>query len=209
MPAETKTPSPELVDAIKRFTDTHNGRLYMPIAHPAFRDYPATRGTGRFDLIRPHLDRRGGTALDIGTHFGAFAHFLEDEGYRVTAVEHNELYVFISEQLRDLSGKKFEVIHGSVFEMKKPHYDVALALNIFHHFLKTEKRFKLLEAFLKRLKVKTIFFQAHDVEEKQMDDAYRNMDQDEFATFIAERTGMRQVIDIGNERKRTLYKMTR
>lgn len=209
MPAVNSPPSPELVAAIRQFTDTHHGKLYMPIAHPAFSGIEATRGTGRFDLIRPHLDRRGGTALDIGTHFGAFAHFLEDEGYRVTAVEHNELYVFITEQLRDLAGKKFEVIHGSVFTMKKPKYDVALALNIFHHFLKTKKRFDLLEAFLSRLKVKTIFFQAHDVEEKQMDDAYRNMDQDEFAMFIAERTGMKSVVDIGNERKRTLYKMTR
>lgn len=209
MPAEIKTPSPELLAAIKQFTDTHNGRLYMPIAHPAFKAYPATRSDGRFDLIRPHLDRRGGTALDIGTHFGAFAHFLEDEGYKVTAVEHTELYVFITEGLRDLSGKKFEVIHGSVFDMKKPKYDVVLALNIFHHFLKTEKRFKLLEGFLDRLKAKTIFFQAHDVEEKQMDTAYRNMDQDEFAMFIAERTGMKQVIDIGNEKRRKLYKMTR
>lgn len=203
-------PAPEpLKAAVREFMERNGGKLYMPIPHPDFEDWPSSRKPIRQDIIAPHLAGVGGTALDIGTHFGTFAHFLEDLGFDVTAVEVSEKYARIAEEIRDLTGKKFKVLHSTIFDIKQRDFDVVLALNIFHHFLKTESRFKALEKFLGELKAKVIIFQAHWNEEKQMEAAYRNFQQEEFVEFIAAKTGLTEITMIGAEKRRNLFKLTR
>ena len=204
-------PAPEsLKELVRKCMDVNNrNKLYSVIPHPDFAHLRAGRGSERFDLIRPHLSPEGGTALDLGAHFATFSHWLEDAGYRVTAVEHSPLYAEVARQVRDLNGKTFEVIEGSIFDLPELRYDVVLALNIFHHFLKTRRRFEAFEALLARMECDVMFFESHVESEGQMKDAYRNMNPQEFAEFIAERTGLTEITEIGRDKNRTVFKLAR
>lgn len=204
-------PAPDSLKAlVKECMDRKGrGRLYSTIPHPDFAHLPAGRGGNRFELIKPHLSPDGGTALDIGAHFATFSHWLEDAGYKVTAVEQSPLYAQVAREVRDLTGKTFEVIEDSIFDLPTLNYDVVLALNIFHHFLKTERKFQAFEALLARLNCDMMFFESHVFDEAQMSDAHRNMNPQEFAQFIAERTGLTDIQPIGHDRKRTVFKLAR
>jgi 2-polyprenyl-3-methyl-5-hydroxy-6-metoxy-1,4-benzoquinol methylase len=201
-------PAPEeLKRRVRAFMEKNRGKLYHSIPHPDFEHLPVAHGNERFDILRPHLDHPGGTVLDIGTHWGQFAHWLEDLGYSVTAVEHSPNFAYIARGIRDICGKKFEILETSVFKLENLSYDIVLALNIFHHFLKTETGFNDLVALLHRLKTKTMFFQAHVPTEKQMEGAFRNMDQDEFVAFVAKEGGFKSVEEIGQDGKRRIFKL--
>ena len=208
---EYPRPAPESLKALVRecMDQKGRGRLYSMIPHPDFAHLPASRGADRFALIRPHLSPEGGTALDLGAHFATFSHWLEDAGYKVTAVEHSPLYAEVARQVRDLNGKTFEVIEGSIFDLGDLRYDVVLALNIFHHFLKTKRRFEGFEALLARTHCDVMFFESHVESEGQMKDAYRNMNPQEFARFIAERTGLTEITEIGHDKNRIVFKLAR
>lgn len=209
--AHQPKPAPEsLKQLVRQCMDIKDrNKLYSIIPHPDFAHLPASRGADRFELIKPHLSPDGGTALDLGAHFATFSHWLEDAGYKVTAVEHSPLYAEVARQVRDLTGKTFEVIEGSIFDLPELNYDVVLALNIFHHFLKTQKRFEAFEALLDRMRCKVMFFESHVESEAQMKDAYRNMKPQEFAEFIGGRTGLSDISVIGQDRRRTVFKLAR
>lgn len=199
---------PKLKRRVHAFME-RRGRLYHRIPHPDFEGLPAIYDDHRLEVLKPHLAFPGGTVLDIGTHWGQLAHWLEGLGYRVTAVEHSPNHAYIARGVRDICGKKFEIIEGSIFDIKEFKYDIVLAMNIFHHFLKSEDRYNNLVTLLGRLDCSLMFLQTHSPTEKQMDGAYRNMDQDEFAAFISEKSGLRNVKHIGAERKRKIYKLWR
>ena len=204
-------PAPDSLKALVQQCMDEKGkqRLYSMIPHPDFEHIPAGRGAERFEMIRPHLSPDGGTALDLGAHFATFSHWLEDAGYKVTAVEHSPLYAEVARQVRDLSGKTFEVIEGSIFDLPDLRYDVVLALNIFHHFLKTQRRYEAFVALLDRLHCDVMFFESHRESEDQMKDAHVNMAPEAFARFIAERTGLTEITVIGEDKKRTVFKLAR
>lgn len=204
-----KHASPELKKIVKEFMDRNRGKLYSPIPHPDFEGWPANHGSERFSIIEPHLDHPGGTVLDIGTHFGNFAQWMEGHGYNVTAIEHSKKYAFAAREIRDLLGGKFDVIESRFSGVKALDYDIALALNIFHHSLKSKETFEELVDFLERLNVKTMFFQAHVPEERQMHGAYRNMSQDDFVAFVSKHAKLPNIAHLGIENKRNIFKLTR
>ena len=82
---------------------------------------------------------------------------------------------------------------GSVLEdevIMSREYEAVLALNIFHHFLKTEKLFNQLTNFLDNLKTKHIFLETHLHEEIQMENAYKKFTPEELCQFVADHTGL-------------------
>jgi hypothetical protein len=205
----TYKPAPEsLKQAIREFMAINRGKLYAPLPHPDFKDWPCSRSTERFDIIAPHLDAKGGTALDIGTHFGTFAQWLESKDYRVTAIESSNKYYKIAQELRDLCDARFMLLRGSALELEDCKYDVVLALNIFHHFLKTKEKFVQFTDFLGRLQCQTLFFQSHVAAERQMDKAYVNFEQKEFAAFISDKAKLPVVTIIGHEGPRNIFKLS-
>lgn len=189
--------------------EANRGRLYHRIPHPDFEDLPVAHGDERFSIIEPHLAYPGGTVLDIGTHWGQFPHWLEDKGYVVTAVEHAPKHAYIARGLRDICGKRFTVIEGSIFQVKPLKYDIVLALNIFHHFLKTREGYDNLLALLPRLDTPLMFFQSHVPTEKQMEGAFTNMDQEEFSQFVKTQAGFAHIELIGCDARRNIYKLWR
>ena len=135
------------------------------------------------------------TVLDIGSHWGYFCNELEKAGYQCTAVEADVSNYYFLDKLKKASGSRFESICGSVFDVVDgtKHYDVVLALNIFHHFLKTEEKYEMLKALLGRLDANEMFLQTHNPEEPQMEGAYKNYDGKSFADFVANSMGFSNV----------------
>ena len=87
---------------------------------------------------------------------------------------------------------------------------MVLALNIFHHFIKTEKDHNKLIKLLGRMDPEIIIFESHLQEERQMKDAYRNYAPGEFAAFVAKHAGMRRVEYLGDAGDgRSLYLLSR
>ena len=187
-----------------------DGKAYAEIPHPDFAAWPSKRKAAkRQKLIEPHLEYRGGTALDIGTYLGAFSHWLEDLGYRVTAVERNRQCVAVARQLRDLSGKTFEIQEGSFHDLVQTKFDVVLALNVFYQSLRRPNSFAQLEEFLPRLDCHMMIFESHDPSALPPVEGRPDMSPEEFVRFIADRSGLSDVQEIGTDGPRTLYKLKR
>ena len=68
------------------------------------------------------------------------------------------------------------------------HFEVVLALNIFHHFIKQREIFERFEAWLGQLSMDAMIFEPHCSSEPQMSGAYRNFDEREFLDFIIAKT---------------------
>ena len=197
--------------AIAEFAASHGGKVYAPVPHPDFAHMPSSHGPERFGMIEPHLrEFAGGTALEIGSHCGFFAHKLEEMGYQVTAIESDENYALVLSSLRDAVGKSFNVITCSFFDLRSQKFDVVLAMNIFHHSLKRERTYKALVKFLNELDCKMMIFESHDRQESQMSNAFCNMGAADFAHFVAENAGLPKVELIGREaNNRVMFKLSR
>ena len=90
-------------------------------------------------------------------------------------------------------------------------FAVVLALNIFHHFLKTDALHEQLERFLGRLRAEVILFEPHRHDPPgQMTGAFRNYGPDEFVEFVKRHSGMTHGEHLGVARDgRPLYKLSR
>jgi 2-polyprenyl-3-methyl-5-hydroxy-6-metoxy-1,4-benzoquinol methylase len=171
------------------------GKLYQPIVHPDLADVP-------YDLtdhdcedlmqaISQHLGQKEGTMLDLGANIGYFCHKFEDLGYRCFAVETDPATIKILKRIKVAEKKKFEIITTSILELtfsKNMKFDVVLALNIFHHFLKRKTEFFKLKELLRNLEMDVLIFESHLYHEKQMADAYINFTPTEFVDFIFQNT---------------------
>lgn len=193
---------------ISHYVAKRKGRIYAPIDHPEFSDFDYEHGPERFEIIREHIPTNAKTALDIGTHWGYFAHLLERHGLRVTAAENMKEYLPFLERIRILYGDSFTIYPHSIFEMKGSiDFDIVLALNIFHHFIKTKALQDKLIEFLGRLNCRVMFFQAHSVREGQMKDAYRNYEPEQFCEFIIANSAFVSYKKIGQAGARPVFKI--
>jgi 2-polyprenyl-3-methyl-5-hydroxy-6-metoxy-1,4-benzoquinol methylase len=200
----------DLLVKVREYADAHKGKIYAPICHEAFDGIPYEHGPERFDMIAPYLPEDAKTALDIGSHWGYFAHRLEDIGLEVTAAEMNPSYLEYLREIRQLCGKTFAIHDRSVFEMRGSiQHEVVLALNIFHHFIKARTVFDEFVDFLSRLDCKIIFFQAHNPEEGQMKGAYHNYAPNEFAEFVRSHSNLSRITRLGALGKRPVYAIAR
>lgn len=191
---------------VLEYADRRGGKIYSPICHPEFSDIPWQHGPERFEIIKPFIDSNAQTALDIGSHWGYFAHRLEELGLKVVAAENMKEYLKFLYRFRDLYDDEFEVWPDSIFDMgNEIRFDVVLGLNIFHHFLKKESDFLKFQDLLQRLNCKQLFVQFHDPKEGQMDGAYRNFNAEEFCDFLINHSRLSDAQRIGGTGKRSIY----
>lgn len=174
-----------------------DGYLYQPLLHPDLQDIPAIHDCkDRFEAIKEDLPLEEGKVLDIGANFGYFTHKFEDIGFDCVAVEYNNENVEIAKKIKKAENKNFEFIHGDILDnktisyLKNYQFDVILALNIFHHFLKEKERYDKLKILLNELNFKIMYFEPHLPDEKQMADAYKDYAEDEFVDFILSQTNL-------------------
>ena len=87
--------------------------------------------------------------------------------------------------------------------------DLILALNIFHHFCKTEELHGKFVKLLNRMKPEIMLFQAHRHDPPgQMEGAFRNYNEIEFVEFISKHTGLNMWEKLGVAAdKRPIYKL--
>ena len=189
-----------------------SGKIYQRIHHPDLEHIPANYD-GRIEPLRRSLNgfRAGGRRLvDIGSHWGQMCHWLEDEGYQCTAVEKSREHVVIMDRLRIACSKRFSIYHGDVFNHPSlEQFEVVVALNILHHFCKTEAGHDKLVRLLRRLRPKLMLFQAHTANPPgQMKGAYRNYEVQDFVAFIKEHTGLRHAEHVASSRDgRPIFKL--
>lgn len=198
------------VELLAFIKDT-GGELYHPVTHPDLLDLPVHYDEYRFNVIKENLSTKKGKLLDIGAYLGYFCHRFEDEGFNCYAVESNQKCAYLMRKLRRAENKKFKIIATSIFEYNNEEnldFDVVLALNIFHHFLKNKDTYEKLVALLKRLKMKELFFQAPNPEEPQMESAYKNYQPNEFVGFILKYSCLNESKLIGvTSDKRCIYRL--
>ena len=178
---------------ILAYAEEHGGMVYSPLLHPDLSHIPSVHGHKRFDIIKSHLPLTHGDLLDIGAHWGYFCHRFEAEGFNCYAVESAELHLKFLEKLKQAEGKRFHIIRESIFDYReKTNFDVVLALNILHHFLKTKSFYTQLVAFLNRLDMQVMYLGTHCSGEGQMKHAYRNFQPAEFVDFILSNSCLNQ-----------------
>jgi hypothetical protein len=195
----------QLRRAVDSFIEDHpQKKMYAPIFHEEFAQYPSAYSHERFDMIRPHIPVDAQTALEIGAHWGYFSQRLEqDVGLRVTAVELSPKYASIMRLIQQVCGTHFKIVEGSILNLAgRLNYDVVIALNILHHFIKKKKSYDDLVNFLGRLQCKVMIFQAHNPDEKAMEGAYKNYNPDDFCKFLMKHAELSSFEQIGSTSKR-------
>jgi hypothetical protein len=201
--------------AVEQYAAEHRGRVYQRIDHPDLADVPAGHGDDRSAMLVEALSGHqpgGKRLLDIGTHWGHMCQQMERLGFVCTGVERNKASVAFAERLRVATESSFEVWQGDVFDYPAPgDFDVVLALNIFHHFLKTQATHDRLLEFLGRLDADVIVFEPHRHDPPaQMRDAYLNPAPDEFVALVMRHARMTSSECLGAASDgRLLYKLTR
>ena len=175
------------------------GKLYQPIDHLDFMYFPVDHDDFRYKLIAENLPFKSGTLLDIGAYWGYFVGKFEDIGFDCYAIDHSEQECYFMNKIKCALNKNFTVIHQDVLDFfEKCEYDVILALNIFHHFLKTKKTFDKLKYLLNRLKAEVMFFEPHSPEEEHMKDAYKNFSNEDFIEFIVKNSSFKKSDFLGH-----------
>jgi hypothetical protein len=200
---------------IRAYADQRGGRVDQVIDHPDLASIPAHHDAERVGLIEHALAGRpaaGRRLLDIGTHWGYMARRLEPLGFDCTGVELNKRNARLAQALTVATESSLRVWQGDVFafpDLEEQH--VVLALNVFHHLIRTQELHDGLAAMLGRLRrAEVIVFEAHKSRDAQLRDAYRNYPADEFAAFVARHAGMSTVAPIGHAADgRPLYRITR
>ncbi|MHA1375993.1 MAG: class I SAM-dependent methyltransferase, partial [Promethearchaeota archaeon] len=165
-----------------KFQSVH-GELYQPLIHPDL-GFKSSHTDERFYAIQNALTFKNGTLLDIGANLAYFCHKFEDLGFDCSAVEIRPSNVHFMKKLREIERKKFKIINKSIFDLNEKRFDVVLALNIFHHFLREKGLYLKLIEFLRNLDMKIMYFQPHDPNEKVMQNAYHNYNNKQFVEFI-------------------------
>ena len=198
---------------ILSYAQENGGRIYSPITHPDLQYIPAVHDLeyDRFSIIKENLSAKEGRLLDIGAHWGYFCHKFEQIGFDCYAIESARVNLYFLEKLRRAENRHFTIIPKSIFEyqgVKELNFDVVLALNIFHHFLKNETSYLNLLALLKNLKMKEMYFEPHLPRESQMEGAYKNYSEKEFAEFVLQASKLNEAKLIGIARDgRKIYKL--
>ena len=159
---------------------------------------PSDQGHERFPPLLDALPARAGILVDLGANAGYFSHRFEAAGFDCVAVERSEKEAYFLTALRDALERQFVILKGSLTEVPlPPRVDVVLALNIFHHFLKTEKAYGELRDFLRRLDTRFMLFESHLPGDPQMRTASRDMEPEEFASFVATNAGLEHIERLG------------
>jgi 2-polyprenyl-3-methyl-5-hydroxy-6-metoxy-1,4-benzoquinol methylase len=189
------------------------GKLYQPAYHFDLADIPHSYGNKRFLIIKDNLGIKDGSVLDIGANIGYLSHRMEEMGFRCTAVEINLREVYIMKKLRNANNNNFKIVQDSIFKFREGrtlNFDIVLALNIFHHFLKRKVTYGELKKLLNRINCKEMFLETHNPKESQMKGAFINYQPEEFVKFIIKNSNLNKYLFLKElEGGRKLYKIFR
>lgn len=193
------------------------GFLYQTPIHFDLSDIPAEHGCeDRWNAMAKHVPPVAGIALDIGCNLGFFCHKLEDLGYTCFGIEYLPDIAYAARRISQAERRRFKVITGDALAAETlkgvgaSDFGIVIALNIFHHFIKTESGYARLRDFMKRVRIDTMFFEPHHPDEPQMRGAFSNPSPEEFVGLIKVWGSFRSAIPIYSANDgRTIYKLDR
>ncbi|MDP1774318.1 MAG: methyltransferase [Methylobacter sp.] len=192
------------------------GTLYQSPLHFDLVDIPSIHSCeDRWDAIKSHIAiPASGVALDIGCNLGFFCHKLEEVGYSSVGVEYLPECAYVAKKIATAENRKFKVLTGDILTLEEfqPHnapvFDVVLALNIFHHFIKTQDGYEKLRQFMNNVRIGTLFFEAHLPGEAQMQEVFFNPAPDEFAQLLKDWGRFERAVPIYTaDDGRTMFKL--
>lgn len=185
-----------------------NGRALEPLLHPEFGDIPSVWGNERFEIIKRNLTLKEGCLLDTGAYWGYFCHKFEEIGFNCTAIEDSPKNFYFLRKLKRAGDTSFKIINKSMFDYEDVlNFDVVLALNIFHHFLKEKESYYKLRKLLRRLKAKEMYFQTDEPEEIKTRGRYKKCSPEEFLDFVVKNSNLTKADCIGEVRGSKIYKL--
>lgn len=195
----------EVVDICQR---RWGGKTYQKLFHPDLEFIETMHPDNRYDYVNKNTNLKGATLLDLGSLFGYICYRGELDGFKCTAVEQVKDFTTVMKKMKDALDMKFDIIKGDMFNMQNNTYDIIVAFNIFHHFIKTEGLHEKLIGLLKKLEYKEMFVQFHKTHEQQMIGAYKNYNDEEFAKFIISHSKNKTSYEcVGNIGGRKIYKI--
>lgn len=171
----------------------HQGKLYQKLIHPDLQDIPYSHECfDRFHAITSHINKKDVTVLDVGAYLGFFCFQLEKAGYDCTAIEADPLLFFFMSKLKQAGRFRTTIIQGDVLNhfFGNVHFDIVLALNVFHHFLGTKCSYLNLLKLLQNLRPSEMFFEPHNPHELLGKTNYINPSNDEFVDIVMQNTGL-------------------
>jgi Methyltransferase domain len=174
------------------------GSAYQPFTHPDLQDFPVHHNDTRVHTIAERLPAEAGSLLDLGAYFGYFCCCYSKLGWNCTAVEHHPMHAYFIKRLADAEDLPIEVQQMSLFDLPQPiTMDVVLALNIFHHYLKTEELFDQLTTFVKSLKGSSqIFLETHEPGDPIMQGSFVNFEPKGFAEFVSTHAELGKITEL-------------
>lgn len=190
----------EFKNEINAYARENGGQIYAPLKHPDLQEVKYNHDDERFEEIASLISKAGSTVLDIGSHWGRACAVLEEKGHVCTAVEGHIGNFYFLNRIRQVENRKFTAVNQSIFDFvdSPMNFDVVLALNIFHHFLKTESAYEQLKALLQHLEMNEMFLQTHHSDEPQMKGAYKNYIDEEFAEFVVKHSCLSRYSHVSN-----------
>ena len=182
---------------------------YQEFNHPDIENTFETRHncSERWDLFAPVLAEIGhGKMLDIGAATGYFCErACAETSMTPYALESNFKYLTYLKLTQKIHNYDFVILDRDIFhyahESGSKKFTVALALSIFHHFVKSEALHAKLIHFLQSLDITYMVFQPHNPDEAQMQAAFKNYSNEEFIAFIKKHTGLTQHRPLGKEHR--------
>lgn len=191
-------------DFIKKNPDIKIPKLFH---HADINAFNYSDDENDFLVIKANIGFKPKTMLNPGAGFGFFCHKFEDEGVACYAVESQKEIFYFMNQFRIIHQKKFASISADLFEFhEKSDFELILALNILHTYLKTESLYNNLILYLNRVNTHMIFFEngIYLSEEKY----FKKFDDDIFIDFILKHTGLRNYSIAGkSSRNKNIYKI--
>jgi len=201
---------------LARYARTHGGRLYQPACHPDLADIPAFHDCEEsFRVIRENVSVREGRVLDIRTNLGYFCHAFEDDGYECYAVEEDPEECRFLRKLRRANHKKFAIVAENIYDWPQIgliYFDIVLALNVFHHALKTKEFSHKLAELLQECHMRELFIELpadEEIDGVYYRDFYTKYSMRGFLDFIMESSRFKKAEAIGLEGdRRMIYKLS-
>lgn len=182
-----------------------DGVLYQSPLHPDLREIPAEHSCeDRLLQLLPYLKVRSGRLLDIGCNLGFFCNGFEVAGFDCTGVEYGPDIAYATNRIAVAEGRRYRALNGDILDPRvhgpivATPFDVVLALNIFHHFMKTKVDHDRLVTLLGKLRPKQLFFEPHRPDEAPMQGAYANLLPEDFVAFVQRHAGLPHAEQIGS-----------
>ncbi len=183
-----------------------NGKTYHNLPHPDLNEIESIWSDERYETFKLNSSLQTGTLIDIGSLFGYIPYRAELDGFESTACEIDNNYLEVMKILKKGYSMDYKILENNFLNLNA-NYDVIIAFNIFHHYLKTESLFNDLTAFLQRSNFKEMFVQFHEQGESQMIGVFKDFSPEEFAQYIMKCTNRKNCEEVGEEMNRKIYKI--